>query len=178
MKMRLFGSAVFFPIALLLAGPTEARQWKPDVHASALDYSQIFHVKPTGEIVLLWWVVPEIFVPNANNMSMLNVLSHYVILGVAQGRPGPNGAVAFENVPPLQIADQMSRNYLPIQDNALPAEVSQAIANLRALATQSQLGPQLRSGQVVRFSCRRDIYLRHAHSRLCKVTRTLIRSRN
>ena len=91
--------------------------------------------------MLLWWVVPEIFVPNANNMSMLNVLSHYVILGVAQGRPGPNGAVAFENVPPLPIADQMSSNYLPIQDNALPAEVSQAIANLRALATQSQLGP-------------------------------------
>src|SRR5579871_3613183 len=65
----------------------DARQWSPDTHASALDYSQIFHARPSGEIVLLWWVVPEIFTPNANNQSLLNVLSRYVVIGAAEGRP-------------------------------------------------------------------------------------------
>ena len=122
-------------------GTAEARQWSPDVHASALDYSQIFHARPSGEIVLLWWVVPEIFTPNANNQSLLNVLSHYVVIGVAEGRPGGNGALAFENVPALQIADQNGRMFSAIPDSSLPADVSQGIANLQALSRQSQLGP-------------------------------------
>jgi len=128
-------------IALLLGSSATARQWSPDVHASALDYSQIVHVKPTGEVVLLWWVVPEIFMPNANNQMLLNVLSRYVVIGAAEGRPGPNGQLAFQNLPPLQIMDQMSRNYAALPDNALPQDVAQAIATLQSLARQSPLGP-------------------------------------
>lgn len=128
-------------IALLLGGSATARQWSPDVHASALDYSQIVHVRPTGEVVLVWWVVPEIFMPNANNQMLLNVLSRYVVIGAADGRPGPNGQLAFQNVPPLQIMDQMSRNYAPMPDNALPPDVAQAVATLQSLARQSPLGP-------------------------------------
>jgi hypothetical protein len=130
-----------FSLAFLAGGSADARQWNPDVHASALDYAQIFHARPTGEIVLLWWVVPEIFMPNANNQSLLNVLSRYVVVGVAQGRPGANGAVAFEKVPALQITDAASRTYSPLPDNMLPADVAQAIGSLRGLASQSPIGP-------------------------------------
>jgi hypothetical protein len=128
-------------IALLFGTSATARQWSPDVHASALDYSQIVHVKPTGEVVLVWWVVPEIFMPNANNQMLLSVLSRYVVIGAADGRQGPNGQLAFQNLPPLQIMDQMSRNYAPLPDNAQPPEVAQAIATLQSLARQSPLGP-------------------------------------
>ncbi len=140
MKTRWLASAAL-SLALLSGGSVDARQWNPDVHALALDYSQIFHVKPSGEIVLLWWVVPEIFTPNANNQSLLDVLSRYVILGVAQGRPAPNGAVSFEAIPSVQITDQNSRSYTPLPENMLPSDVGQAIANLQGLARQSQLGP-------------------------------------
>jgi hypothetical protein len=118
-----------------------ARQWSPDAHSQALDYSQVVHVKPSGELVLVWWVVPEIFMPNANNQALLGVLSRYVVLGIADGRSGPNGAMAFDNLPAVQITDQMSRSYSPLPENALPADVSQAIATLRGLAQQSPLGP-------------------------------------
>jgi hypothetical protein len=128
-------------LAAAFGGSADARQWNPDVHASALDYSQIFHARPTGEILLLWWVVPEIFTPNANNQSLLNVLSRYVVIGAAEGRPGPNGALAFENIPALQITDQNGRMFSAIPDGSLPADVSQAVQSLQAISRQSQLGP-------------------------------------
>ena len=124
----------------VLTNSVAARQWNPDAHASAFDYSQISHVKPSGEIVLLWWVVPEIFTPNANNRSLLDVLSRYVVIGAAHGRPGANGALSFENLPMLQIMDQNARTFSPLPDNGLPPDVTQAIANLQGLSA-GQLGP-------------------------------------
>ncbi len=140
MKPAWFASATL-SIAVLLGSSAMARQWNPDVHSQALDYSQIVHVKPNGEVALVWWVVPEIFTPNANNQALVGVLSRYVVLGIADGRPGSNGALAFENLPPVQIMDQMSRSYSPMPENALPADASQAIATLQGLAMQSPLGP-------------------------------------
>jgi hypothetical protein len=124
----------------LVAAPVEARQWGQGP-AAALDYSQIVHVKPNGQLVLVWWVVPEIFAPMPNTQALLNVLSRYVVLGVAQGRPGANGAMAMETIPPVQITDQMGRSYMPLADNALPPDVSQAISTLQAISRQSPLGP-------------------------------------
>ncbi len=140
MKPAWFASAVL-SLALLPGSSAMARQWSPDVHAQALDYSQIVHVRPTGEVVLVWWVVPEIFTPNANNQALLGVLSRYIVLGVADGRAGPNGQLAFENLPPVQIMDQMSHDYSPLPENALPADVAQAVTTLQGLAMQSPLGP-------------------------------------
>lgn len=127
----------------LFAAPTDARQWRPspDPHAAALDYTQIVDTKPNGQFVLMWWVVPEIFAPMPNTQTLLSVLSRYVVVGVAQGRPGANGAMTMDTVPPVQIADQTGRGYAPLADNALPADVTQAISILQAISRQSPLGP-------------------------------------
>lgn len=129
--------------AMLAFGGTvaNARQWEPAPQMAALDYSQISHIKPNGQVVLLWWIVPEIFMANPNNQALLNVLSHYVILGVVQGRPGANGGLAFDPVPALQIADQASHSYSPLPDNMLPADVSQALATVENLARQTPVAP-------------------------------------
>ena len=69
------------------------------------------------------------------------MLSRYVVIGVAQGRPGANGAMTTETVPAVQIMDQTGRTYSPLPDNSLPTDVSQAIAALQAISRQSPLGP-------------------------------------
>jgi hypothetical protein len=125
----------------LCGGIADARQWEPAPQMAALDYSQISHIKPNGQVVLLWWIVPEIFMPNANNQALLNVLSHYVVLGVVQARPGGNGGLTFDPVPTLQIADQASRSYSPLPDNMLPADVSQALTTVENLARQTPVAP-------------------------------------
>src|SRR5437764_6136075 len=138
MKSWLLSAAIAMSV---VTASVEARQWSPEPRAAALDYAQIVHVKPNGQLVLVWWVVPEIFAPMPNTQPLLNVLSRYVVLGVAQGRPGANGAMAMDPVPAVQITDQAGRAYSALPENALPADVSQAIATLQAIARQSPLGP-------------------------------------
>ena len=125
----------------VVTASVEARQWSPEPRAAALDYAQIVHVKPNGQLVLVWWVVPEIFAPMPNTQPLLNVLSRYVVLGVAQGRPGANGTMTMDTVPAVEITDDMGRSYAPLADNALPPDVSQAIATLQAISRQTPLGP-------------------------------------
>ena len=127
--------------------PASARQWNPDPPGLAREYTQILHAKPGGELVMLWWVVPEIFPDDANSKILKDVLGRYVVVGIANGRATPNGATAFSPVLDLKIADQTGRQLSPLTASVMPPEANQAMANLQALARQS-LGP---IGQGMRF---------------------------
>jgi hypothetical protein len=133
------GAAMFGLLAVMATSQATARQWNPDTRGAALDYTQIVHAKGNGEIVMVWWVVPETFPNDANSQVLKNVLARYVIIGVSHGRNGPGG-LALDPVPDVQISDQNARMLSPFLANATPAEVTQAITALQGLARQS-LGP-------------------------------------
>jgi hypothetical protein len=137
---------VFFA-TLLLFSPASARQWNPDSRGSALDYTQILHAKPGGEIVVVWWVTPESFPSDANTQVLKDVLGRYVIIGIANGRPTPNGAAGFSPITDLKIADQSGRQLSPLPPNVTPPEVNQAMGAVQGIARQS-LGTV---GQGMRF---------------------------
>ena len=140
MTLRFLRSAAFFSaIAVTLVSPAAARQWNPDTRGASLDYTQIVHAKANGEIVLVWWVVPETFPGDANSKVLKDVLTRYVIIGVAHGHNGAGG-VSLDTVGDVKITDQTSRELSPFAANATPPEVTQALTTLQALARQS-LGP-------------------------------------
>ena len=132
-------SAAFFGLLAMGTCPATARQWNPDTRGAALDYTQIVHAKANGEVVMVWWVVPETFPSDANSQVLKNVLGRYVIIGVSHGRNGASG-LALDPVPDVKITDQNARELSPFPANATPAEVTQAVSTLQALARQS-LGP-------------------------------------
>jgi hypothetical protein len=141
MKTRLSHCVAFLPLSvLLLLSPASARQWNPDSRGAALDYTQILHAKGNGEIVVVWWVVPETFSSVPNSQPIQDVLSRYVVVGVADGHAGANGAMSYGNVADLKITDQTARSLSPLPENVTPPEVTQAISTLQALGRQS-LGP-------------------------------------
>jgi len=121
---------------LMPFAPAQARQWNPDGRAAALDYTQIIHAKPAGEVVVVWWVVPETFVPAPNTQTMRDVLSRYVLIGIADGKPGAGG-MSFDNIADLKIMDQTARTLSPLPANATPPDVAQTTSTLQALARQS-----------------------------------------
>jgi hypothetical protein len=136
---RLGSSAVWLALlaSLALSGPASARQWNPDARVAALDYTQILHAKPNGEIVFMWWAVPENFPNDPNSQIIKDVLSRYVVIGIAHGRSNPGGTLSFDNIPEFRIADQTSRSLAPLPANATPPEVTQTISTLQTLARQS-----------------------------------------
>ncbi len=142
-----------FLVCLGLAGaasatvPAQARQWNPDAHAASLDYTQIVHAKPNGEVVFLWWVVPETFQNDPNSQVIRDVLQRYVMVGIAHGHAGAGGSMSFDTIADLRVTDATGRSLSPLPANATPAEVAQATSTLQMLARQS-LGPL---GQGVRW---------------------------
>ena len=141
MTRRFFRLAALFSATIYaLLSPAAARQWNPDTRGAALDYTQILHAKGNGEIVMVWWVVPETFPSDANSQVLKDVLTRYVIVGVAHGRNGAGGGMAFDTIADLRIADSTSRPLSPLAANTAPPEVTQALTSLQALARQS-LGP-------------------------------------
>ncbi len=140
MTPRFFRSAALLSaIAVALGSPAAARQWNPDTRGAALDYTQIVHAKTNGEIVMVWWVVPETFPNDANSKVLKDVLARYVIIGIAHGHNGAGG-VTLDSFGDVKITDQSSREISPFAASVTPPEVTQALTTLQALARQS-LGP-------------------------------------
>ena len=138
---RLLRSAAFTAIAVgAFMIPASARQWNPDSRGAALDYTQILHSKGTGQVAVVWWVVPETFAGAPNAQAIQDVLSRYVVVGVAEGRAAPGAPMSFTPAQDLKIADSSSRQLSPLAANATPPEVAQTIATLQGLARQN-LGP-------------------------------------
>jgi len=141
-SLSLFHRAALFSLGVCaVMAPASARQWNPDARGAALDYTQILHAKPTGQIVVVWWVVPETFANDANSQILKDVLSRYVIVGLADGRTVPGGGnMSFTPVADLRITDQTGRSIAALAPSTTPPEVTQATTSLQALGRQS-LGP-------------------------------------
>ena len=140
-------AATVLALACLAVPPAMARQWNPDARGAALDYAQIFHQKSPGEVVFVWWVTPEAFPAGNNNQTIQDVLSRYIVLGIAHGRTSTAGQMSFDPIADLRITDATSRSLPPLAANAMPPDLAQTIAGLQMLARQS-LGPM---GQGIRF---------------------------
>src|SRR5258708_13970353 len=136
--LRLAGLSALAIWALMT--PTSARQWNPDARSIAGDYTLILHPKGTMQFVAVWWAVPEAFAGTPLAQSMQDALSRYVVICIADGRPGSGGQSSVTPIPDLKIADATGRQLSPLAANATPPGVTQAIAALQGLARQS-LGP-------------------------------------
>src|SRR5260370_721655 len=83
--------------------PALARPWNPDSRGAAVDYTQIIHTKGPGQVVFVWWVVPETFAGAPNAQAIQDALTRYVAVGIADGRAaGPGAPMTFTPVPDLK----------------------------------------------------------------------------
>lgn len=132
-------AALLSAVCFASLSPAAARQWNQDPRGAAAEYTQIIHAKPNGEFTFLWWAVPEAFPNDANTQVLRDVLSRYVIIGIAHGRN--NGtALSFDNITDLKVADSMARQLSPIAANATPPEVAQGLNALQALQSPMRQG--------------------------------------
>ena len=138
---RLLRSAAFSAIAVLaLSTPASARQWSPDARSAAGDYTFILHPKGPGQVVAVWWAVPEALIGAPNGQTMQDPLSRYVMVGISEGRGTPGAPMSFTPIQDLKIADASGRQLSPLAANATPPEVAQTIASLQMIARQN-FGP-------------------------------------
>src|SRR3977135_2591334 len=101
--------------------PASARQGNPDSRGAAVDYTQILHTKGPGQVVFVWWVVPETFAGAPNGQAIQDALTRNVVVGIADGRAaGPGAPMTFTPVPDLKIADAAGGQAFPLPPPPTP----------------------------------------------------------
>jgi hypothetical protein len=127
---------VFSALACVLyaSSPAGARPWKTTPQGLAQDYAQILDGRGQGEIVVLFWLVPQI-VPESPAAQVL--LDKYIIVGVAHGRMGPGGCMLFDVIDPLQIKDAGGKPLTLLEGDKLPSDVSTFVTAMGGTMKQS-----------------------------------------
>lgn len=128
------GPLVWSLVLIVLAAPVSSRPWKPDAKAAAQDYAQIVHNKPNGDIVMVWWLVPQI-VPTLPEVQQ--VLDNYVIVGVGQGHVAPTGTISFAATDTLGANDGNGRALKFLSTNDIPPAITGLLTGLQAALGQS-----------------------------------------
>ena len=118
-------------VLLSFSAPSSSRPWKPDAKAAAQDYAQIVHSKPNGDIVIVWWLVPQIA------PTPPQVLDNYVIVGIGEGHVAPTGTMSFAAINSLGANDANGRALKFLTRNDIPPAVSALLAGLQPPLSQS-----------------------------------------
>jgi hypothetical protein len=129
-------TAFFLTLAatlLIAVSPSSSRPWKPDAKAIAEDYAQILDHKPNGEIVLLWWIVPQtMLAPSATQ-----VLDQYVIIGMVDARITPTGQMTFANLSTLDANDAKGKPLKLLGSSEIPPTITGFLAAMQQALAQS-----------------------------------------
>jgi hypothetical protein len=114
---------VFSALACVLYAsvPAGARPWKPTPQGLAQDYGEIVDGRSQGEIVVLFWFVPQMVAESPAAKAMLD---KYVVIGVVHARPGPGGSMLFDAIDTLQAKDADGKPLTLLEGDKLPADAS------------------------------------------------------
>ncbi len=114
--------------------PAHARPWQPKAKDLALDYSQIIDARANGDMVFIWWLVPQIA---PNSAQVQQVLDKYIIIGVAHGHTAPEGTVTFGTVTPITLKDYQGKTIAELSQPEIPPVVVGMIAGLESAVSKT-----------------------------------------
>jgi hypothetical protein len=122
-------------LSILLAvgflSPASARDWKPTAKAKALYYSQIVDDRGNGELIFMWWVVPQIF--DENHAETKHLLDKNVLIAVAHAHFATDGTVTFDAIDSLHADDTDGTPLELFHESDMPPAVAGAIATFKSV---------------------------------------------
>lgn len=120
--------------AVLSVTAADARPWKPSPSAQALDYLQIQHMRPGGEVVVLFWIAPPMI---EGQPAAAELLGKYVVLAVVHARPSRSGVIRFDDVPAVKAFDGNGKELHRYTDDDMPSDVAMGVHALSGIMKQS-----------------------------------------
>jgi hypothetical protein len=108
-------------IALGLS-PALSRAWKPTPIAIIRDYATINDTRPSGELILLLWFVPQMVPSNSTGSGIAAaMLQKYVVIIATHGHlESTAGTMSFEDIDGLNARDQAGKPLTPVARDDLP----------------------------------------------------------
>ncbi|MFQ5990536.1 MAG: hypothetical protein ACE5K9_11540 [Candidatus Methylomirabilales bacterium] len=138
--------ATFLILALLYSVPegADARQWRMTPSAQAQEYSQIIDQRANNEVVLVWWVAPEVIEDDSPGTEEARaILRQYMLVGVAHAQISPLGQFKFQRPRGLrvQLPDASGKRPMkgkrPMSKKSLPPAVAGVVSVLETTFSQA-----------------------------------------
>ncbi len=117
-----------------LVTAAQARPWKPEGAALAEDYAEILDSRPSGDLVMLMWIVPQIV---KNSPAAAAMLDKYVMVGVVHGHVQPGGVVTFDDITTLTANDADGKPLKLLQGDDIPPGVAGGIVGITGVMRQT-----------------------------------------
>lgn len=124
----------------LVSSPASSRPWRPTPQALALYYTQILDNRGNGDIVFLWWLVPEISPETMQNAKVRTLFNDYVVLGIAHARASAAGTVTFQPVEAPQAKSANGEVLELLAGDNVPPAVAGALTAMEGVLRQT-VGP-------------------------------------
>jgi hypothetical protein len=129
---------VLLACAVLTASglPAWARIWNPTAKSLAQDYGMIQDNRSDKQIVMLFWIPPQM----ADSKDMQDVLTANLLLGVMDGTMTPDGKMSFSSTDALLAKDAQGNTIRILKDNEVPPAVAGGVQAMESFFRQA-LGP-------------------------------------
>ena len=132
------GAVLVLTLATVFSDAVDARQWRMTPAAQARDYTQIVDHRSKGELVMIWWVAPELVDAHSPvSEQARSILREYMVVALAHARISPTGRFTYERPAGVLIQTGDGKARQPLRDGALPPAVTGIIATLQATFSQA-----------------------------------------
>ncbi len=137
-RRRTSARAVLMAGAVLLLGmgPASARQWKPTPQALAQEYSMIQDNRAGDQLVMVFWLSPQM----VDDKAMQEVLSTNLVIGVLDAHMGSDGKMSATATDTFAAKNAKGDALRVLKGDDIPPAVSGGVQTIEAMFRQS-LGP-------------------------------------
>ena len=108
---------ILFASAAVLMQPltAEARQWRATPMALAQDYVQITDQRSPFELIIVFWISPQLFQQAPANEPVRQLLAKNMVVGIVHADISPGGSVTFRTpaAPTVDVAPRGPQIDLP-----------------------------------------------------------------
>ena len=115
-------------VFLLSSSSAGARMWKPSATVVAQDYAQIIDDRSNDDIVIVWWLLPQMFPDKAAR----DLVRKNVIFGVLRARVSSDVIFSFAEVDHLEVKRSDGTSLTPLSGDQIPPTVAGTLAALEA----------------------------------------------
>lgn len=117
-----------------ISSPADARPWKPTPQALAQDYAIIYDTRSANELVMVFWLVPQMYpdIPAAQKL-----FDNYVVVAALHGHAGPGGNLVFDYIDKLEAKDGNGKPLKLLAGADLPLDATQAVTAMGGVMKQT-----------------------------------------
>ncbi|HEX4573247.1 MAG TPA: hypothetical protein VH184_22625 [Dongiaceae bacterium] len=102
--------------------------WKPSAKVVAQDYAQIIDDRGNGDIIIVWWLVPQMFAAKAAQ----EIMSKNVIFGVLKAHVSSDVTFSFAEIDHLDVERPDGTRLTPLSDDQIPPALAGTLAAIEA----------------------------------------------